>query len=66
HNGDYLLIKMSCWRNSGSVLANMAMPNAWFKDLGLFHLTDVNAGPVVPISGYFEQEPYTRSVRTVL
>lgn len=49
HDGDYLLIKMSCWRNSGCVLACMAMPNAWFIELGLFHLTDVEIGLVVPV-----------------
>jgi hypothetical protein len=29
-------IKMSSWRNSASLLANMSMPNKFFWQMGLF------------------------------
>lgn len=48
HNGDFNKIRMSCWRNSNCVLATMSMPNAWFREIGLFLLTDVKTGLIVP------------------
>jgi RNA-directed DNA polymerase len=47
--GNFKLIRMSCWRNSNCTPVCMAMPNAWFKDIGLFHLTDVETGFIVPV-----------------
>jgi len=49
HHGDFPLIRMSCWKNSNSLPAALAMPNAWFRELKLFHLTDVETGLFVPV-----------------
>ncbi len=42
--GEFKAIKMSSWRNAGSALANYAMPNEWFRELGLFELSRVQTG----------------------
>ncbi len=44
YQGDFKAIKMSSWRNAASPLANYAMPNCWFEDLGLFDLSRVETG----------------------
>lgn len=44
YQGDFLKIRMTCWRNSRSHLASWAMPNAWLHELGLFELTAVETG----------------------
>lgn len=44
YQGDFLKIRMACWRNSRSLLASWSMPNAWLSDLGLFELTTVETG----------------------
>ena len=47
YHGNFKLIRMSCWRNSGSVLAYMAMPNVWFREIGLLHMDVVDVGIIV-------------------
>lgn len=37
-------IKMDSWRNSASPLASYAMPNQWFKNLGLYSIDEVKTG----------------------
>lgn len=49
HNGGFPLIKMSSWRNANSISACMAMPNKWFKEIGLFFMTEVETGLIVPV-----------------
>jgi group II intron reverse transcriptase/maturase len=44
YQGDFLKIRMTCWRNSRSHLASWTMPNAWLHELGLFELTAVETG----------------------
>lgn len=45
-------ISMTSWRNAASPLANYAMPNKWFEELGLFNLEEVKTGYV--FSNYVE------------
>jgi group II intron reverse transcriptase/maturase len=40
----FRFIKMNSWRNSGSPLAHYAMPNSWFKEIGLYQIDEVNTG----------------------
>lgn len=49
HTGDFLLIKMSSWRNASCVSSHLAMPNAWFEEIGLFLMADVKTGLIVPV-----------------
>ena len=44
YKGEFKAIKMSSWRNAGSALANYAMPNEWFRELGLFDLSRIETG----------------------
>lgn len=44
YQGEFKAIKMNSWRNAGSPLANYAMPNAWFRELGLYELGRVETG----------------------
>jgi len=37
-------MKMNSWRNSMSPLASYAMPNSWFKDIGLYQIDEVKTG----------------------
>lgn len=39
--GDLSSIRMTAWRNSSCQHAHYAMPNSWFKDIGLCHLKDI-------------------------
>jgi len=61
-------IRMKSWRNANSPLVNMAMQNTWLhKELGLIDMAEAQVGVLVPFIGdTYLQEPYTRSVRTVL
>jgi hypothetical protein len=40
----FKFMKMKSWRNSGSPLAHYAMPNAWFKVIGLYGIDEVKTG----------------------
>jgi group II intron reverse transcriptase/maturase len=44
YQGEFKAIRMNSWRNAGSALANYAMPNGWFRYLGLFELSRVETG----------------------
>jgi len=44
YEGEFKAIKMQSWRNAASALANYAMPNSWFNELGLFDLGRVKTG----------------------
>jgi len=44
YQGEFKAIGMNLWRNAGSPLANYAMPNEWFQELGLFELGRVETG----------------------
>lgn len=37
-------MKMNSWRNSGSPLADSAMPNAWLKVIVLYGVDEVKTG----------------------
>lgn len=41
YKGDLPSLRMTAWRNSSCVHAHMAMPNSWFKELGLCSLVDL-------------------------
>jgi len=51
YRGDFQHISMFRWRNSASPLVNMALPNGWFDELGLYDLTRVQTGS---LSQYYE------------
>lgn len=40
----FKFIKMNSWRNSASPLASYAMPNEWFKAIGLYQIDEVKTG----------------------
>lgn len=40
----FKFIKMNAWRNTNSPLSSYAMPNQWFKELGLYSIEEVNTG----------------------
>ena len=40
----FKFIKMNSWRNSTSPLASYAMPNEWFKAIGLYQIDEVKTG----------------------
>lgn len=44
YKGEFKRIKMASWRNASCQLAHMAMPNAWFKELGLYHPPQLESG----------------------
>jgi len=44
YRGDFAYIKMRSWRNAGCELSHWAMPNKWFKELGLYELSEVETG----------------------
>ena len=44
YQGEFKAIKMQSWHNAASALANYAMPNCWFDELGLFDLSRVETG----------------------
>lgn len=49
YRGEFKKIKMNSWRNAASPLANMALPNTHFLRLGLFDLSRLRTGVLVPI-----------------
>jgi len=44
YHGNFLKIRMRSWRSSRSPLASWSMPNAWFNELGLLDLTNIETG----------------------
>ena len=40
----FKFIKMNSWRSAKSPLANYAMPNKWFKEMGLYQIDKVKTG----------------------
>lgn len=48
YKGEFQHIKMNSWRNSASLLASYAMPNAWFEEVGLYDLEKVAVGLLSP------------------
>ena len=44
----FKFIKMNSWRNAASPLASYAMPNDWFKEIGLYPIDEVKTGVLVP------------------
>ena len=44
YKGEFKRIKMASWRNASCQLAHMAMPNAWFKEIGLYHPPQLETG----------------------
>ncbi len=40
----FKFIKMNSWRNAASPLASYAMPNSWFKEIGLYSIGEVETG----------------------
>ncbi len=44
YSGEFLKISMRRWRNSVSPLVNMALPQAWFSEIGLIDLTKYEVG----------------------
>lgn len=48
YRGEFKAIKMSSWRNAASPLASYAIPNKYFRELGLFDLSLVQTG--IPVS----------------
>lgn len=49
YRGAFKSIKMRSWRNAASPLANMALPNIHFLKLGLYELTKLKTGILVPV-----------------
>jgi RNA-directed DNA polymerase len=66
YRGEFKAIKMNSWRNAASPLVSMALPNAHLQRLGLFDLASLKTGFSYANRVDVRQEPYTRSVRTVL
>lgn len=52
YKGEFEKISMRRWRNSASPLASMALPNSWFKELGLVDLGTYKTG-LLPL--YYEK-----------
>ncbi len=50
YKGECKSIRMSCWRNASCQLCHMALPNAWFDELGLFAMNSVKTGVLPPIN----------------
>lgn len=46
----FKFIQMNSWRNAASPLASYAMPNSWFKEIGLYQVNEVKTGVLVPCS----------------
>ena len=44
----FKFIKMNSWGNAGSPLSHYAMPNSWFKEMGLYSIDKVNTGVLAP------------------
>jgi group II intron reverse transcriptase/maturase len=50
YKGEFMKIKMSSWRNSASPLASLALPNDYFRELGLFDLSRVRTGATASVT----------------
>jgi RNA-directed DNA polymerase len=50
YQGEFKRITMNSWRNAASPLANYALPNDHFRELGLFDLSRVRTGATVSVS----------------
>jgi len=46
YRGEYQKISMHRWRNSVSPLLSLALPNRWFREIGLLDLTKYSVGIV--------------------
>lgn len=46
----FKFIKMNSWCNAGSPLAHYAMPNSWFKEIGLYSVDIVKTGVLAPVT----------------
>ncbi len=44
YKGEFKRIKMASWKNAACQQAHMAMPNAWFKEQGLYHPPQLETG----------------------
>lgn len=44
YKGDFLKMRMRKWRSSQSHYASWSMPNAWFRELGLYDMAAVDTG----------------------
>lgn len=49
YKGPFKRIRMKSWRNACSPLVNMALPNDWFDELGLYDLTGLKTGALVRV-----------------
>lgn len=50
YNGTFQRIKMQSWRNAACQLAHWAMPNSWFRQLGVFDLESLEVGVLPDIT----------------
>lgn len=50
YKGELMNIKMNSWRNAASPLASLALPNDYFRELGLFDLSRVRTGATVSVN----------------
>lgn len=51
YKGEFKKISTVRWRNSSSALVHIALPNIWFKEIGLVQLSDIHVGI---LSNYYE------------
>jgi RNA-directed DNA polymerase len=42
----FKFIQMNSWRSAKSPLVNYAMPNKWFKAIGLYQIDEVKTGVI--------------------
>ncbi|MFC1507992.1 group II intron maturase-specific domain-containing protein, partial [Pseudomonadota bacterium] len=45
----FKFMTMDSWKNAASPLANYAMPNQWFKDVGLYPIDEMKTGILLPV-----------------
>ena len=50
YKGEFMKIKMNSWRNAASPLASFALPNDYFRELGLFDLSRVRTGATASVT----------------
>lgn len=50
YKGEFTKLKMSSWRNAASPLASLALPNDYFRELGLFDLSRVRTGATASVT----------------
>jgi len=51
YKGEFKKISMVRWRNSSFTLIHMALPNIWFKEIKLVHLSEIQTGVLL---NYYE------------